>query len=110
MVLFSKIKRCDDDRVIKAGLDVLTDFRNVGIGVMSFACCFKRGTLIFSFGYDAPYSENIQTAMATRFANNLPKEEKYKKVEYYPSEKFNAECSKYCKKESGLWLVVDSDN
>ena len=46
--------------------------------------------------------------MATRFANNLPKEEKYKKVEYYPSEKFNAECAKYCKKDPGLWLVVIS--
>lgn len=102
-MLFSKIKRCDDDRVIKAGLDVVADFRNVGIKAEGFACCFKKNTLIFTFGYDIPYSKNIQTAMAEQFTKKLPKEEKYKKVAYYSSENFDAECSKHCE---GLWTVI----
>lgn len=77
----------------------------MGIKVEGFACCFKKDTLIFAFGYDndIPYSENIQTAMAEQFARKLPREEKYKKVTYYSSEKFDAECSKHCE---GLWVII----
>lgn len=69
-------------------------------------------------GYVAEYrfqkQENIvdirnKLIMPTPFAKNqmeqaqdkLPQEEKYRKVEYYPSDKFDEECSKYCK---NLWL------
>ena len=88
-MFFSTIKKCNDDRVIKTGLDAITEFRRAGVGVIAFACCFVKGTLVISFGYDIPYPENMQTAM--------PEEEKYKKVEYYPADKFDAECGKHCK-------------
>ena len=102
-MLFSKIKQCNDDRVIQTGLDVLIDFKNTGIDVQAFACCFVKDTLVISFGYGISYPQNIQTAMATKVVERLPQEEKYKKVEYYPADKFDVECSKHCK---GLWIKV----
>ena len=104
-MLFLKIKRCNDDRVIKAGLDTIIDYKKgLGLKVKAFACCFKKDTLIFSFGYEFPYRQSIQANMAAQFIKKLPQEEKYSKVEYYSSEKFESECSKYCK---GLWLTAD---
>lgn len=102
-MLFQKVKQCNDDRVIQAGLDVLVDFKNVGTNVQAFGCCFVKDTLVISFGYGNPYPQNIQTAMAVKVAERLPQEKKYKKVEYYPADKFDAECSKHCK---GLWIKV----
>lgn len=61
-MFFSTIKKCNDDRVIKTGLDAITEFRRAGVGVIAFACCFVKGTLVISFGYDIPYPENMQTA------------------------------------------------
>lgn len=52
---------------------------------------------MISFGYDIPYPENMQTAMVMWVIERLPEEEKYKKVEYYPADKFDAECGKHCK-------------
>lgn len=102
-MFFSTIKKCNDDRVIKTGLDAITEFRRAGVGVIAFACCFVKGTLVISFWYDIPYPENMQTAMVMWVIESLPEEEKYKKVEYYPADKFDAECGKHCKH---LWLVV----
>mgnify|MGYP007024213932 FL=1 len=102
-MFFSTIKKCNDDRVIKTGLDAITEFRRAGVGVIAFACCFVKGTLVISFGYDIPYPENMKTAMVMWVIERLPEEEKYKKVEYYPADKFDAECGKHCKH---LWLVV----
>ena len=102
-MFFSTIKKCNDDRVIKTGLDAITEFRRAGVGVIAFACCFVKGTLVISFGYDIPYPENMQTAMIMWVIERLPEEEKYKKVEYYPADKFDAECGNHCKH---LWLVV----
>ena len=96
-MFFSTIKKCNDDRVIKTGLDAITEFRRAGVGVIAFACCFVKGTLVISFGYDIPYPENMQTAMVTWVIERLPEEEKYKKVEYYPADKFDAECGNHCK-------------
>ena len=93
-MFFSTIKKCNDDRVIKTGLDAITEFRRAGVGVIAFACCFVKGTLVISFGYDIPYPENMQTAMVMWVIERLPEEEKYKKVEYYPADKFDAECGK----------------
>ena len=62
-MFFSTIKKCNDDRVIKTDLDAITEFRRAGVGVIAFACCFVKGTLVISFGYDIPYPENMQTAM-----------------------------------------------
>lgn len=90
-------RKCNDDRVIKTGLDAITEFRRAGVGVIAFACCFVKGTLVISFGYDIPYPENMQTAMVMWVIERLPEEEKYKKVEYYPADKFDAECGKHCK-------------
>ena len=90
-MFFSTIKKCNDDRVIKTGLDAITEFRRAGVGVIAFACCFVKGTLVISFGYDIPYPENMQTAMVRWVIERLPEEEKYKKVEYYPADKFDAE-------------------
>ena len=80
-MFFSTIKKCNDDRVIKTGLDAITEFRRAGVGVIAFACCFVKGTLVISFGYDIPYPENMQTAMVMWVIERLPEEEKYKKVE-----------------------------
>ena len=84
-MFFSTIKKCNDDRVIKTGLDAITEFRRAGVGVIAFACCFVKGTLVISFGYDIPYPENMQTAMVMWVIERLPEEEKYKKVEYRDS-------------------------
>lgn len=100
---FSKVKRCKDKRVIEAGLDVLIDFRNNGMNVRAFGCCFMQDTLIISFGYGIPYPQNLQMAMAKQVANKLPQEEKYRKIYYYPSDKFDEECGRHCK---NLWQVV----
>lgn len=78
-MFFSTIKKCNDDRVIKTGLDAITEFRRAGVGVIAFACCFVKGTLVISFGYDIPYPENMQTAMVMWVIERLPEEEKYKK-------------------------------
>lgn len=78
-MFFSTIKKCNDDRVIKTGLDAITEFRRAGVGVIAFACCFVKGTLVISFGYDIPYPENMQTAMIMWVIERLPEEEKYKK-------------------------------
>lgn len=102
-MFFSKVKKCNDDRVFQAGLDTITEFRGVSVGVTAFACCFVKDTLVISFGYDIPYPKNIETAMFMRTVEKLPKEEKYKKVDYYPADKFDAECNKHCK---NLWFVV----
>lgn len=75
----------------------------MSVGVTAFACCFVKDTLVISFGYDIPYPKNIETAMFMRTVERLPEEEKYKKVDYYPADKFDAECSKHCK---NLWFVV----
>lgn len=48
-MFFSTIKKCNDDRVIKTGLDAITEFRRAGVGVIAFACCFVKGTLVISF-------------------------------------------------------------
>lgn len=78
-MFFSTIKKCNDDRVIKTGLDAITEFRRASVGVIAFACCFVKGTLVISFGYDIPYPENMQTAMVMWVNERLPEEEKYKK-------------------------------
>ena len=49
-MFFSTIKKCNDDRVIKTDLDTITEFRRAGVGVIAFACCFVKGTLVISFG------------------------------------------------------------
>ena len=72
-MFFSTIKKCNDDRVIKTGLDAITEFRRAGVGVIAFACCFVKGTLVISFGYDIPYPENMQTAMVMWVIERLPK-------------------------------------
>jgi len=100
-MFFSRIKKCDDDRVIKGGTEVIDDFSRIGIKVNGFACCFKGNTFIFAFNYGDVYSKNIQTAMAEQFARKIPKEKKYKKIVYYSSERFDTECSKHCK---DLWI------
>ena len=76
-MFFSTIKKCNDDRVIKTGLDAITEFRRAGVGVIAFACCFVKGTLVISFGYDIPYPENMQTAMVMWVIERLPEEEKF---------------------------------
>lgn len=78
-MFFSTIKKCNDDRVIKTGLDAITEFRRAGVGVIAFACCFVKGTLVISFGYDIPYPENMQTAMVMWVIERLPEEENIKK-------------------------------
>lgn len=78
-MFFSTIKKCNDDRVIKTDLDTITEFRRAGVGVIAFACCFVKGTLVISFGYDIPYPENMQTAMVMWVIERLPEEEMYKK-------------------------------
>lgn len=78
-MFFSTIKKCNDDRVIKTGLDAITEFRRAGVGVIAFACCFVKGTLVISFGYDIPYPENMQTAMIMWVIERLPEEENIKK-------------------------------
>lgn len=37
---FPTIKKCNDDRVIKTGLDAITEFRRAGVGVIAFAWLF----------------------------------------------------------------------
>lgn len=78
-MFFSTIKKCNDDRVIKTGLDAITEFRRAGVGVIAFACCFVKGTLVISFGYDIPYPENMQTAMVMWVIERLPEEKNIKK-------------------------------
>lgn len=41
-MFFSKVKKCNDDRVFQAGLDTITEFRGVSVGVTAFACCFVK--------------------------------------------------------------------
>lgn len=78
-MFFSTIKKCNDDRVIKTGLDAITEFRRAGVGVIAFACCFVKGTLVISFGYDIPYPENMQTAMVMWVIERLPERKNIKK-------------------------------
>ena len=82
---------------------MLVDFRNVGTNVQAFGCCFVKDTLVISFGYEIPYPQNMQTAMAIKVIEQLPHEEKYRKFDYYPADIFDAKCSKHCK---GLWLKI----
>lgn len=102
-MLFSKIKECTDDRVIEAGLSVVADFRESKVDVMAFGCCFVKDTLAYSFAYETECPQDLQTIMASQFAQRLPQEEKYRKTTYYTADKFEAEC---CKKCSGLWLKI----
>ena len=50
-----------------------------------------------SYGLFLRHTLNMQTAMVMWVIERLPEEEKYKKVEYYPADKFDAECGKHCK-------------
>ena len=56
-MFFSKVKKCNDDRVFQAGLDTVTEFRGMSVGVTAFACCFVKDTLVISFGYDGFHAQ-----------------------------------------------------
>lgn len=81
----------------------MIESRETGIDTYAFGCCFVEDTLAFSFAFKTNVPQNVQTTLASQFAERLPQEEQYRKITYYDANKFESEC---CKKISGLWIKV----